>query len=52
VSWSVETADRASALIFLPDGTGSGAIVTMRAGRFSTTRRVDWLSGAILHAEP
>lgn len=35
---------------FLPDGTGPGAAITIRAGGYSSVHRVEWLTGLIRHA--
>lgn len=35
---------------FLPDGTASGAALTIRAGGYASVHRVDWLTGSIRHA--
>jgi hypothetical protein len=36
-------------ILFLPDGTSSGAVVTLAAGGQRISRRVDWLSGRLQH---
>jgi len=54
VTWAVETGRdsiaEARTVVFLPDGTGSGMTMTIRAGAYSSVHQVEWLTGAIQHA--
>lgn len=55
VAWAVEggrrTTDGTTLLTFLSDGTGSGAVFSMRAGSVGATRRIDRLTGTIRYAD-
>jgi general secretion pathway protein H len=42
----------ASTITFLPDGTGSAAVIALRAGSSASMRRIDLLTGSIGHAGP
>lgn len=44
-------ADASPLITFLPDGTGSGAEISIRVGAYSSIRRVEWLTGSIRHAQ-
>jgi hypothetical protein len=54
VAWEVESGREpgaaTSTVTFLPDGTGSGATITTRAGVYSSIRQLEWLTGSIRHA--
>jgi general secretion pathway protein H len=43
---------RRPAIAFLPDGTSSGAILTLLAGSHRAVRRVEWLTGRVRHERP
>lgn len=49
VTWSFEPHERTNGakpvVFFLPDGTGSGALIHMSAGASSSARRVEWITG-------
>lgn len=54
VVWTVEAAGQPEFsnpnLVFLSDGTGSGATIVMRAGSYSSVHRIAWLTGTIRDA--
>lgn len=55
VEWTLGSGQQAtgarSIVTFLPDGSGPGATLVMRAGSLSSTYRVNWLTGSILNVE-
>lgn len=41
-----------AAVAFLPDGTSSGADITLAVAGLTTSRRVEWLTGRLRHEKP
>lgn len=54
VTWTIETAGQPGArnarLVFLPDGTGPGATITIRTGTYSSLYQIEQLTGTLRHA--
>lgn len=53
VTWEVEierySDEVTGVVVFLPDGTGSGAAFTIRSGDYSAVHRIERFTGAIRH---